>query len=182
MSGQDPRRLGIGLAALTRELGGIVVPNGGALYRVWSDLLTFADATALAAGVAFTDELPVDTFVFDAGLFIPTAFDGTTPQGDVGLFLPGDDTGWFHAGAALNVGVDLATNEDYSAIAVGTASCQMTALSVATVASNNPSYLPVRITTAAPLLVIASQLGNIGGTEIDSTAGELRAWAVIALP
>lgn len=176
MAGQDPRRLGVSLQAFLRDVGGLFVVGGG-LACVTSRVFTFEDAAELADGIAFTDELPVNTLVYDAGVWVPTAFDGTTPLADLGTY-EGGETGGFVTGITGGNGWDLTTDDGtgVSGLSVNSNPTLMQTV------GGSAGYVPIRITTASTLKAVASQDGAKGGDALDSAAGEFFAWALVALP
>lgn len=131
----------------------------------------------LNAGVAFDyGPLPVGTLIYDAGFFIPTAFNGTTPIGEIGLYQLGNVNGLLGTFGASTW--DL-TNADNAAIQDGISAADSAMTMFAYAANNGNAAPPLRVNNAGPLYVVASQDGSKGGTALDSTAGAATAWALI---
>jgi hypothetical protein len=133
---------------------------------------TFATA-GLTAGVAiYTPN--VGDVIYDIGVEIATAFDGTTPLADVGTF-SGGNNGLFDelagttvdltaADAAVtdNAGLSHATNQSWLQAAIGSVG-----------AAAGSAYLPgaLYVTVANPILLVISQTGAKGGAATGATVG-----------
>lgn len=144
-------------------------------------LLTFADSVALAAGIAFTDTLPIGTFIYNGGIFVPAAFDGTTPGVDIGMFQDNDVTGLAADTQGDFSSWNLWSPDNNNGSMAGIVAAQNSDLRRLVAAG--VAYSPWRVTVAGPLYVVASQdSGGKGGIPLDSTAGELIAWALVSIP
>ena len=128
--------------------------------------------TGLATGYTlFTPA--VGDYIYDIGIVITTAFNGTTPKLDVGTF--SSTTGVFkqlagnpvdgtklYATVTSNTGLQSSNSGLWlstAIISVGTAG---------TAAIHDPQLY---VSAASPILLVASQDGTKGGTAITSTAG-----------
>lgn len=139
-------------------------------YRVFP--FTFATA-GLASGVTIWTPT-VGDFILDIGVVITTAFDGTTPKIDVGTF-NGGNVGVFAeiGGAAVDGTKVYADVTDNAGLAVANSHLW---LSSAVIAANSagiaslPSW-QLNVSAANPVLLVASQNGQKGGTAITSTHG-----------
>ena len=143
-----------------------------AIVNVQSFPITFATA-GLAAGVALYTPAVGDV-ILDVGVVITTAFDGTTPKIDVGTF-NGGNVGLFGeltAGAidATKVYADVTDN---AGLAVANAALWLSAavITVGTAGTAAIHSWQLRCSAANPVLVVASQNGQKGGTAISSTHG-----------
>lgn len=99
----------------------------------------------------------VGDILLDAWVEIDTAFDGTTPKGDVGQFV-GVNTGLW---GGVNSQLDLATADSTASAGTG---------------------LLGKFTTTDPVKVVASQNGQKGGTAIGGTTGAGSVYLVVSTP
>lgn len=134
----------------------------------------FSHSTAsLAAGVPIYTPAVGDV-IYDIGICVTTAFNGTTPFLDVGTF-NGGNVGLFaelagaavdgtklYAGVTDNAGLSVPNTAPWLQSAVGSAG----ALGGAAYNST-----PIIVTAANPLLLVASQDGQKGGTATGATLG-----------
>lgn len=116
----------------------------------------------------------VGDVIYDIGVVITTAFNGTTPKLDVGTF-NGGNNGLFDELATAPVDgtkvyADVTNNAGLgtpnSALWLSTAIVQGNSASLSSLKSNE-----IRVSAANPLLLVASQSGAKGGTAITSTQG-----------
>lgn len=127
----------------------------------------------LAAGVTiYTPQ--VGDVIYDIGICVTTAFNGTTPLLDVGTFNGGNvglfgelaagavDGSKVYAGVTDNAGLTTPNTAMWLQAAVGSHGAAGTAAYVST---------PIIVTAANPILLVGSQSGQKGGTAIGGTAG-----------
>lgn len=158
---------------------GVVLPAGAAIVRA----LPFAFDTAnLTTGHTLYVPTPGDVLL-DAWISVTTAWNGTTPSGDIGFFtLAGPPTGLFVAASGVapedmtNVDVttlgmlsDLGDNTDLALSSVGTAGL-------------NIRVVPAKFVTNAPLQVVVSQTGIPGGADPGASQGAAVLYLVTATP
>lgn len=129
--------------------------------------------SGLAAGV--TVHTPaVGDLILDIGVVITTAFNGTTPKLDIGTFNGGNVGLFGEVGGAAVDGTKLYADVTDNA-GLGIANSHLW-LSSAVIAANSagiaslPSW-QLYCSAANPILLVASQNGQKGGTAITSTAG-----------
>lgn len=134
----------------------------------------FAYNTAgLAAGVTIYTPAVGDV-IYDIGIAVTTAFNGTTPLLDVGTF-NGGNVGLFgelaagavdgtkvYSAVTDNAGLTTPNSAMWLQAAVGSHGAAGTAAYVST---------PIIVTTANPLLLVLSQNGQKGGTAPGGSAG-----------
>ncbi len=129
----------------------------------------------------------VGDILLDAWISVVTAFDGSTPMGDIGTFTGGQSYGWLasnNAAADLTYadgnsgGIDKAILAQSGAPAVDGV-FQMT-LAGATYSSGR--QLPGSFISASPIQVVVSQDGTKGGTASGGTQGAGNVYLVIATP
>jgi len=156
---------------------------GGTPLQLRSYAFTYQTA-GLASGVSFYTPA-VGDIIYDIGVVITTAFNGTTPKLDVGTF-NGGNNGLFdelaaapidgtkvYADVTNNAGLASANAPLWLFNAVGSHGAAGTA-------AYNSSML--RVSAANPLLLVASQSGAKGGTAITSTAGAGSVLVLTATP
>lgn len=127
----------------------------------------------LATGVTiFTPT--VGDVIYDIGVSVTTAFNGTTPKIDVGTFSGGNnglfdvlagapvDATKVYSAVTTNAGLTSPNSHLWLQAAVGS-------VGAAGTAAYNSS--PLIVSVANPFLVVASQSGAKGGTAITSSAG-----------
>lgn len=158
---------------------GVIVP-GPAFVRSFA--FTFA-TVGLTTGVPIL-QLRAGDVVYDIGVSVPVAFDGTTPSADVGTFDGGND-GLFDFLATVvdltaldnavteNAGLATTSGPNWLAAAVASAG-----------AAGSQSFNPTQITVTADceLLLVVSQSGAKGGTATGSTAGAGVVYVVTSTP
>lgn len=148
------------------------------------------DTAGLAAGVAFYTPTIGDVLL-DAWIEVDTAFDGTTPLADFGSF-NGTTSGMYSNFWGGVVDLTSADHEVSPGVLSGNGGAHYgvngnTPLALTSVIWNGAStsydrLLPAPFTAADPLLLVVSQDGSKGGTEIDSTQGAGRIYIVTAAP
>lgn len=173
--------------------GSKIVENGQLLYQPTGSgstpalLRSFAftyQTASLAAGVTIYTPAVGDV-IYDIGIAVTTAFNGTTPKLDVGSFNGGTD-GLFknlagnpvdgtklYSAVTHNAGYTSPNSALWLQAAVGSVGAAGTAAYVST---------PLIVTTANALLLVASQDGTKGGTAITSTAGVGTVYVLTSTP
>ncbi len=141
------------------------------------------DHAALAVGIPILVPAPGLTLL-DAWIEVITAFNGTTPKADIGTF-SGQNTGLYNL-AAWTTAVDLTAADGVAGgagLRVGNAATFNGNLQLEQAAgqagSGKGRVVPAVFTDVLPLLVLATQSGQKGGTALDSTAGYARAHAIV---
>ncbi len=127
----------------------------------------------------------VGDIIYDVGMFITTAFNGTTPSADIGTFSGGND-GLFKvlAGAVVDItAVDAAVTTNAGLQSSATARWLQAAVG-SIGADAGAAYLDaqLRVTTANPILIVGSQSGAKSGTAIGGTTGAGIAYVVAGTP
>ena len=177
------------------ESGGGGSTPGAAVVR---GPFSFAyDTPNLNAGVAFYTPT-VGDILLDAWVEVTTAWDGTTPLGDVGAFNP-DAYGWF-ANCAGPLDMTKADSTVIGGLDGNVDLMQLSGLNdlgsvpyVNQVSGAGPSlevisppdgfrYCPARFTSANPLKVVVSQDGTAGGTAPGASQGAAKIYIVTATP
>lgn len=145
--------------------------------------ITFATA-GLASGVTIYTPAVGDV-IYDIGVGITTAFDGTTPKLDVGTFNGGTDGLFKNLATAAVDGTKVYADVTHNA-GLGTPNSVLwlndavaSHASAGTAAFNPPIMI---VSAANPLLVVASQDGTKGGTAITSTHGVASIFVLSATP
>lgn len=135
---------------------------------------TFA-STGLTTGRSLI-QLPVGAIIYDIGILVGTAFDGTTPLADVGTF--SGNTGLFDqlGGAAIDLTVADAAVTDNAGVA-----SSLNWLSQLAIANNNGPF-QLDLTALSTLSVVATQSGQKGGTATGATAGAAAVYVLAATP
>lgn len=139
----------------------------------------------LAAGVAmFTPK--IGDVIVDAWIVTDIAFDGTTPKVDFGTFNGGNAGlfAYFLGSGPTLAAVDVAVT-DNAGILAGAHVTEMSlssALIAAELSDSDFGRWQLTVTAANPLLLVASQDGNKGGTALDSTVGAARLYVLMATP
>jgi hypothetical protein len=120
--------------------------------------------------VAYTPA--VGEILLNAWIDVTTAFDGTTPKGDIGTFV-GVNYGLFSDIVAA-LGMNTPSGEDTGAgysfpDSANTAS--LLAAALGTTMASAVRGAPGRFTATNPVKVVVSQDGTLGGTAVGGTAG-----------
>jgi hypothetical protein len=156
-----------------------IADPGLAVVRHVTVPFTFADKARLVNGIQFADSIgpyvsAIGDTLLNAWVATEIAFNGTTPKADLGTFAGGVTVGLFAeigpvdltAADTLNYGGDgLSTN--------------FTVPSLVALGGGSYRSAPTVFTAVHPLLAVASQGGDFGGTVLDSTAGSAIFHAVI---
>lgn len=145
--------------------------------------LTFA-TPGLTAGVSLV-ALPAGAVIYDVGVFVTVAFDGTTPMTDVGTF--SGNTGLFDqlAGAAVELADPLTGVTDNTGLQTNVDSNSWLAAAVASVgALGGATFRPpeVFVSATSTIKAVISQNGQKGGTAVGSTAGTALVYLLCATP
>lgn len=155
---------------------------GYGMPRYYEYGITFQTA-GLATGVTLYTPA-VGDYIYDIGVVITTAFNGTTPKIDVGTFT--STTGLFAqtASAAIDATKLYADVTSNTGLSVPNFHLWLSS-GVIEKGRAGASVIPswqVRVTAASPLKVVASQNGQINGTAIDSSAGVAKIVVVASSP
>jgi len=141
------------------------------------------DTPGLTTGVTLVT-LPLGAVIYDVGVSISVAFDGTTPKADVGTF--SSTAGLFDelAGAAVDLSAadDAVTDNDPLTISHGS---NWLAAAIGSVgAAGSAAYLPGALycTDVSTVKLVVSQDGSKGGTAIGGTAGTGAVYVLAATP
>ena len=152
--------------------GVVTVGAGSANVEVLGFSFSYS-LSGLTAGVAFYTPT-VGDILLDAWFEIDTAWNGTTPLGDIGQFLSGNSQGFFGAWGEPPTDMtsaDGATNTDTllwgQVSGVGSGGSSDLAKSITAEARGTPA----KFTTTDPLKVVVSQTGQTGGASPASSAG-----------
>jgi len=148
----------------------IVGPGGGLVLRKYTITAT---TSGLTVGVPlYTPK--VGDVLYDAWFQITTAWNGTTPLGDLGLFL-GSSTGILQEATTIaNTGTSYLQDMTVAQVTtdIGLAYDGGTPNSLALAASWCARQLvPSIFATTQPLCAVVSQNGHAGGTATGATAG-----------
>lgn len=127
------------------------------------------DSAGLAAGMVI--ETPdAGDLILDAWIDVDTAWDGTTPKADIGFFQSGAAGIFAHGSAAVDLTQADATYDNLVTNAGNAAVLR------------NVKAVPARVVVAAPLLLVVSQNGLLGGAAVGATHGHLTAYIRLATP
>lgn len=151
---------------------GLVSP--GPLTLLGPFPFTFA-TNGLTAGVPIYTP-SIGDVIYDIGISVPVAFDGTTPLADVGTFNGGND-GLF--GTIGSAGVDLTAAD--SAVTSNAGLSSPANANWLSGAATNPTW-ELYVTAANPLLLVVSQTGAKGGAASGATAGSGNVFLLTASP
>ncbi len=138
------------------------------------------DSAALAAGMTVVTP-EVGDILLDAWIDVSTAFDGTTPQGEIGTFTL-FTFGLFSGYGQGTVLLGQAASEDFGGIIAGGQPTLLAQTNANVLSQGDVTGVPARITAANPIKVVASQNGEQGGTAINSTAGAATAHVLLLRP
>lgn len=149
--------------------------NDGAVKIVGPFEVSF-DSDDLTLGVElFTPN--VGDVILDAWVEIDTAWDGTTPKGDIGTFADATSGLFVYQGGPA-IDLTVADNQDAgSGLLLG----NRTALSVASGALGQRSA-PMLVTNPNPIKFVVSQDGTAGGNDPSSSQGLANVYFVVATP
>lgn len=121
----------------------------------------------------------VGDLLLDAWIEVTTAFNGTTPNGDIGTYV-GTSSGLFAVGAPIPLtGAD---SEGAGGGLLVNLGAYMNPSLVGASASMNKRVAPARFTAANPLKLVISQTGLKGGAAIGGTAGAVNLYIVTGTP
>lgn len=148
---------------------GLVSP--GPLTLLGPFPFTFA-TNGLTAGVPIYTP-SIGDVIYDIGIQIPTAFDGSTPLADVGTF-NGGSTGIF---GELATAIDLTAADTTVADNAGLSSPGGPGFWLSEEAATK-----LYVTAANPLLLVVSQDGTKGGAATGATAGAGAVYVLTASP
>ncbi len=164
---------------------GTVQPVSNASGSALIHSLAFAFNTA-GLNTGLTIYTPaIGDVIYDVGMFITTAFNGTTPKADIGTFSGGND-GLFKvlAGAVVDItNVDAAVTTNAGLQSSATARWLQAAVgSIGADAGNAYLDSQLRVTAANPLLIVANQTGAKSGTAVGGTTGAGIAYVIAGTP
>lgn len=148
--------------------------------------LPFAYNTAniLTGAALFTPT--IGDVLLDAWIEITTAWNGTTPKGDVGAFIAGDIVGWLGSvvGPAPMDVVDVSDGSKlpHGLLTQGTATTPSGLLSQLIYTGYQSRRLPAKFTTADPVKVCVSQDGYNDGADPGSSQGAAVLYLVVCTP
>lgn len=138
----------------------------------------------LATGVTLGTPA-VGQVIYDIGICVTTAFNGTTPLLDVGTF-NGGNVGLFGelASSAIDGTKLYSAVTDNAGLTAPNAAQWLQAAAGSHGAAGTAAYnsTPLLVTAANPLLLVASQNGQKGGTAITSTAGAGTVYVILGQP
>ncbi len=123
--------------------------------------------------------------IYDCGVFITTAFNGTTPKADIGTFSGGND-GFFKTLATAVV--DITAVDDAVASNAGiqsSATGRWLQAAVGSIGADaGAAYVDsqLRVTAANPILIVANQTGAKSGTAVGGTTGAGIAYVLAGTP
>lgn len=161
------------------RLNGTINPPPLALLRF---PFTFA-SPGLTTGRALVT-LPIGAVIYDIGIQIPIAFDGTTPFADVGAF--SGNTGLFAslAGDAVALGSADDTVSDNVGLSEPPGPTWLQAAIGSVGAAGGSAFLPgaLYVTAITQLSLVVSQSGQKGGTATGATAGVGVVYVLAATP
>lgn len=166
------------------QAGELMYPTGQPTpQHIRSFPFTYQTA-GLATGVTiFTPT--VGQIIYDIGVSITTAFNGTTPKLDVGTF-NGGNVGLFGelAGAAVDGTKLYADVTDNAGLAAPNTAAWLQAAVGSVGSAGTAAYVstPLLVTAANPFLLVASQSGQKGGTAISSSAGAGTLYVLLSQP
>lgn len=163
--------------------GGGGTPAAGSARVLGPFPFAFDDA-GLENGIAFYTPT-VNDVLLDAWISVLTAFDGTTPLGDVGIFTGGNTGGLFaNNNAAIDMTAADADGQSGQGLLAGNTLSDLLVsdINVTTPAVFSARYVPARFTAANPLGIVVSQDGSAGGTAVGGTAGAGAVYLMVATP
>lgn len=128
--------------------------------------------------------LPIGAVIYDIGVQIPIAFDGTTPLADVGAF--SGNTGLFDqlAGGAVQLDNADAAVTDNAGLSAAIGSSWLQAAIGSVGAAAGAAFTPgaLYVTAITQLSLVVSQSGQKGGTATGATAGVGVVYVLAATP
>lgn len=147
---------------------------------------TFAFNTAnLTTGAALYTPT-VGDILYDAWIEVDTAWDGTTPLADVGLFTAGGPpTGLFAVaggGPAIIVDMTVADSSSTTGMLASPAGSKNLSIIEGVGAEVSTRVLPAKFTSTSPVCVCVSQTGAPGGASPGASAGAATLYLVTGTP
>ena len=147
--------------------------------RVYRVPIAFDDADILTGAALYTPT--VGDVLMDAWFEVTTAWDGTTPKGDIGTFVTATD-GLFEVLGGGAIGLDIADDESAGdGLLVGRYGNSAMSL-VSSVGGANNYRAQARVTIANPIRLVVTQNGAVGGGDPGSTQGAGSVYLVVATP
>lgn len=128
----------------------------------------------------------VGDILLDAWISVLTAFDGSTPMGDIGTFTEGQAFGML---ASNNAAADLSSADvssgglDRAILSQGGGDVNgVYQVTLAEITYSSYRQLPGKFVAAAPVKVVVSQDGEIGGDSVGGSAGAGAVYLIVATP
>lgn len=128
------------------------------------------DTAGLASSGLVIETPEAGDLILDAWIDVDTAWNGTTPKADIGFFQGGAAGIFAHGSGAVDLTQADATYDNL-VTNVGNAGVLRTVKAVA-----------ARVVAKAPLLLVVSQNGLLGGAAVGATQGHLTAYIRLATP
>jgi hypothetical protein len=159
---------------------GAIGGGGGVTVRKFP--FAFDTADILTGAALYTPT--IGDILLDAWVEIDTAWNGTTPTGDVGMF-DGDNLGFF---ANANAGIDMAAPDVTGNIgdgilgSAGGGPPTSDLYAAQAPAPAGPRFIPGKVVAAHPIKVCVSQNGHNDGADPGSTQGAGVVYLVTATP
>lgn len=125
----------------------------------------------------------VDDILLDVWVEVDTAWDGTTPKGDIGTFV-GGNTGAFAFNNAIDLSVpdlDQGSNGYGGAGMLTGAESANVNVALAGAGTGSVGYrrAPLKLTAANPLKFVVSQDGQVGGADPGASQGSAKVYLVL---
>ncbi len=169
----------------TGATGGGGTPAGVPIVRAFP--FAFNTPGILTGAALYTPT--IGDLLFDAWFEIDTAWDGTTPKGDVGTFI-GSAAGLWGNSQGLNVNMAAPDDASYSSFVdfllsgsgAPASSVAMAWANHGVPANELTRFLPAKFVLADPIKVVVSQDGTTTGADPGSTHGAAVLFLVTATP
>ena len=149
-----------------------VFPNGTAVHSFAFDHTTEGLATGV---VAFTPT--VGDIIFDAWIEVDTAFNGTTPTGDLGSFTGDPAVGWYRSlsgGAVIDMTQADVTSLSDPILLQQVPNAPNSDVNIAYLYSDNSRAFPAKFVSDAPVKFALSQDGTITSANAFTVGGTVR--------
>lgn len=145
--------------------------------------VTVAQNVALAATGIPIYAPSVDDVLLDAWIEVTTAWNGTTPQADIGQYLAGNSLGWFGFVDGPRI-VDLADQPALpgDTYLTGVVAGQFGGSLEMAATIGRQRIVPGRFTGTDPIFVVVSQDGFLGSLPVGGTTGILNVYLVVGTP
>jgi len=144
------------------------------------------NTVGLAAGVPFYTPT-IGDWLLDGRIEVDAAWNGTTPQGDLGQLISGDTNGVFGIHQASSVPMDIADVADGTwaptgLLTQGNGGSLVSDAAFAQNSSLTKRVFPCKITDATPFKVWVTQTGAAGGADPGATQGAGVVYLLISTP